>query len=267
METNPQQITVVDPKQLTVHPIARDLPELADDDPDFLALLENIRLLGVEYPLDIDGENQILDGRHRWRCAKRLGLTAVPVIVRAQEEAAQIILTSLALRRHYTKAALAYSILPMLTGDTEKGLLTQRAPSQVVQAQRLGISRTLFQSALRVHEMFAEDPDYREKMLPRILRDGLGLGAVIAGYAGRKATNGKAKTTRDGLCLFVETWEEEQQRFRLFELFTPDEQTRFWGHVRSRMDNLTSQQCKDMSNYHGQLAKEFKKAARAHEQE
>src|SRR5690348_15322129 len=105
---------------LTVHPAARELPQLADDDPQLIALLDDIRAHGIQSPLEINKHNQIVDGRHRWRAAKKLNLKDVPVMVHDDGEVIAIILRSLLLRRHYTKSALAYTAHPMLRAAYEE---------------------------------------------------------------------------------------------------------------------------------------------------
>src|SRR5690348_2656123 len=108
---------------LTIHPEARELPELADDDPQFIALMDDIRDFGIQTPLDIDKHNQVVDGRHRLRGARKLNLKEVPVIVHEEAEVIAIILRSLLLRRHYTKSALAYTAYPMFESLYKTGFM------------------------------------------------------------------------------------------------------------------------------------------------
>ena len=62
---------------LRPHQAALRLPPLTDD--EFAALVEDIKQHGVDVPVVIDEAGAILDGIHRWRACKRLG---VPVPVR-----------------------------------------------------------------------------------------------------------------------------------------------------------------------------------------
>jgi hypothetical protein len=65
--------------------------------------------------------------------------------------------------------------------------------SQEAMAADAGFSRQLIQQALDIHKIFGEDADYKTEVEPRILSGEVGLGAAVAGYAGRTATKGKNK--------------------------------------------------------------------------
>jgi hypothetical protein len=47
---------------------------------ELAVLLEDIEGFGIEHPLTVDGDNQIIDGHRRWACAVKLGIEFVPVI-------------------------------------------------------------------------------------------------------------------------------------------------------------------------------------------
>jgi hypothetical protein len=210
---------------------------LSDDDPRFLALCVSIQRGGFDHdkPITIDEHGRILDGRHRWRAAKRLGLETVPCIERAEAEAATVILNSIVARKHYTKSALAFEVYPFFKAAHEEAVrMAQQARLRKLKqgvevpstdsvgrretvdqfAAAIGVSTDLFQQAANVHKIFAFDPSYAEQMIPRIYAEPVGgehestrpvgLGAVIAGYQGKTRTEDKAKPVYNQLDLFAD---------------------------------------------------------------
>lgn len=180
---------------LVPHPLLQRMPMMAREDLE--ALTEDIRQHGIRDALhavpDTDGSPLVVDGRHRLRAAQDAGLEKVPVIMAEQDEAAAIIISQIVHRRHYpTKGALAYVVYPVLHRMTHRkrgnpSLQNSNADSIGICSVsticvQIGIGKDLWEQAGKVHRIFADDNDYREKMEPRILRDGVGLGAVIAGH-------------------------------------------------------------------------------------
>lgn len=108
-------VEIRDPKSLRVHASLRKQPgEWSDEDPRFLALVDDINVRGIDQPLLITADGAIADGRHRWRGANRLQLAGVPCKVIDESEVAAAIVNSLLQRRHYTKSQRAYLSLPHL---------------------------------------------------------------------------------------------------------------------------------------------------------
>lgn len=56
------------------------IPSLSDD--EYGRLLEDIAEHGVQVPIEIDGQGNVLDGHHRLRAAIESGIEKVPVIIR-----------------------------------------------------------------------------------------------------------------------------------------------------------------------------------------
>lgn len=103
------------PQDLTLHAALRAQPgSWADEDPRFVALCRDIREQGLLCPLLVTGAKEIVDGRHRWRAAKRLGLPVVPCQLVDGLRAAEIILGSLLARRHYTPGQRAYLVADLI---------------------------------------------------------------------------------------------------------------------------------------------------------
>jgi hypothetical protein len=188
---------------LKIHPLNKALPAWADDDPRFVELCASIQEFGIQVPLILDAQHQIVDGAHRYRAAKRVGLVDVPVIVKPDAEIASVIVSTLVDRKHYTKGQMAYICAPLfdrLFSEAKARRAASAAPLPLPKtaealADRLGVSARLVEYARHLHKLFAEEPEFKEFMEPRILApdDPIGLGAAIAGHAGWKSTKGKAR--------------------------------------------------------------------------
>lgn len=189
---------------LTVHPALKDVPEWSEDDPQFESLCRSIHKRGILQPLIVDSKSRIVDGRHRWRGGKRLKLEEVPVHVVSDDEALAIIIDTLAQRRHYTKGALAYMLVPIVS-DKKKSV------SAI--AEETGISQRVIEQAIEVLKIFTEAEDYKEEVEAKILSGEVGLGAVIAGWAGRQATKGQSKKQVTQLELWDRSLTDFQKRF------------------------------------------------------
>jgi len=245
---------------LTVHPDKKLIPdEWGNDDVRFKALVEDIRERGIDQPLLIDGENRILDGRRRWRAAKRLQLGVVPVIVREAGDVYGVIVSGLVQRGHYTQSQLAYLTYPLMArvfdesrrrrlqnlrhfqGSLDSAGAALSRKSVEDEAQHIGISRRIFFDAQKVHLEFGKhnkkrdltDQDgntvhgvtFKEFYEPLILREEkpYGLGAVIAGIAGSLSTSGKAKRNPAQLELFSDAFDTLTKRFDYWHKFDADE--------------------------------------------
>lgn len=222
----------IHPKDLTPHPRLKQMPQWDESDPRFLSLVEDIRERGIQDPIKVDSQNQIIDGRHRWRAAKRLQLQTVPVMVVANDQIASVIVGSLIQRRHFTKGQRAYLVAPYLDSLFEesknrrlhnlkhvgKSTLPPLGESPDDLAEQLGFSLPLLKQARQLHKLFTETPKLRAEFEPRILdeEDPIGLGAAIAGIAGQQHTKGKSKHTRaeEQLTLFNESLTTLGHRFK-----------------------------------------------------
>lgn len=112
-------IDLRNPTTLKVHPAVAGLPSLADDDIAFRALVADVMehgwLPGQEVLITADG--RIIDGRHRWRVAKRLQLDLPCVVFPGDPTDAEVIgiaLKTLTNRRHYTKGQQALLAWPLV---------------------------------------------------------------------------------------------------------------------------------------------------------
>lgn len=190
----------------------------SDNSPEMLGLAEDVLAHGIHEPLvvmetDHDGSDYpgyvfLIDGRHRLQAARLAGLTEVPVIYRPAEEAADIILSTLVHRRHYSKGALAYLSYPIvadkLKNATHGGARRSRPTESVLNtldsvAASLGLSSDTLLQARGVHDMFRRSPSLKEEFEPRILSGEIGLGACLAGLRGKETTEGGRRSAPDYL--------------------------------------------------------------------
>lgn len=229
--------------ELTIHPLAKQLPEWPVDDGRFMALTEDIRERGLDRPLLIDREERIVDGRMCWRAVKRLQLPQVECKVVLDEQIAGTIVNSLVQRRHLTKGQLAYVSFPILApayeerrrnrvANLRKGQQSPDADSigigKTVESfyVQLGISRDTFDQCVRIHDAFKNPKKFewlderrpltlREYYEPRIMdpHESAGLGAVLAGIGAKfsqkttdQRASGQLELFRDGLLKFKARW-------------------------------------------------------------
>lgn len=92
-----ETLTQLDPKRIRRNP---DNPRLIFRPDELETLEESIASQGILVPLTVyrDGEKfSLLDGERRWRCAQKLGLRKVPVIVQPKPEKLQNIMMMFAI--------------------------------------------------------------------------------------------------------------------------------------------------------------------------
>lgn len=110
--TSEDQIKWFPLEKLCLHQILTSTPELPEASAEFQALLNDIRDRGVDNPLLVTESGEILDGKHRHKAAMRLGVESLPCVIRDAGDARTIVVQSLVQRRHYSKGALAFAVLP-----------------------------------------------------------------------------------------------------------------------------------------------------------
>lgn len=226
--------------------------EWSDEDPRFLALCRDLELNGAYLPVFMTRKLEVcdFDGWNRCRAARRLQLERIPVAWVEEEQMATVLLGGLLQREHLTKSARAYLAYPLMErafvearekriknikkGNVSRSCTECTIGSKVEDfAEEIGIGRRLFFMAKQVHEIFVRDAGYKGEMEPRILQEAVGgehegnrpvgLGAVIAGWAGRGATADRARGGSEQLELFLGGFSMLGKRFRYWEGFTAEE--------------------------------------------
>jgi hypothetical protein len=210
---------LVDPKDLRPHPLIKGLPRWDKEDPKWWAFVEDIREHGIRHPIQITAGNVVVDGETRRQGAIAAGVIGVPVEVVDHSEVNTIIYREMMLRRNLTKGAMAYLVVRtgILDGAFQEACQRQKQALKKGQLPRndsvvtgtiedvaasMGLSRDILFQARKCIAIFAEDDAYRVDIEPKIIAGEVGLGAVIAGYAGRKTTLGIEKNDRPQEILF-----------------------------------------------------------------
>lgn len=217
------------------HRLIQGMPIWADNSPEMAALVEDVRERGIDQPVivcrtedagETPGYKYLLDGRHRHRAATLAGLDKIPFIERDEDDALGIIFSSITQRRHFGKGALAYLLYPVMSakapghGGDRKSKLTESTLILDL-CVRAGFSRDLYFQAKALHEAFAKRADLREDLEPRILVGDIGLGACLAGIAGKDATEGKTRTDRAPEQLIFDGFADLKTRFSRWEKIEP----------------------------------------------
>lgn len=273
-------LTTIPAGDLADHPHLSHIPTWSRDQAEFIALVESIRERGLDYPVLIDGENRVVDGRNRRNACAVLKR---PVECRRIDagEAASVIVASLVNRRHLTKGALAYLSAPLFddvlaeakarrTANLKQGKTPETALSAVSVetaadvAAKLGIGLRLMEQALKLRRMFEEvGPEDRLRYEPRILgewqddagewQDPVGLGYMINGLTsildeakGRKKALGK-----------------RAQHDRLFFSALPKLRTH-WAKASAEQRAIITEKLKaEVTKWPGELREEIAAALRA----
>lgn len=223
----------IDPAELKPHSLRTKLQTYADDDPRYIALVDDIKDRGIQLPLLITSDARIVDGLSKWRAAKRLQLKTVPVITIPDEEVALTIVQTLLQRRHFTKGALAYLTFPLVADAADEvkkrgskyftwinALSTNEVLTALV--ERTGIGLRVYLQAKELHKIFAEREDLKAKFEPEIIEGEIGLGAAVAGanylIKGNK-TGGAPKEVTKQLDLFTDGFKTMQTRYKYWDNF------------------------------------------------
>jgi hypothetical protein len=246
------------------------------------ALRRELQATGLCQPVQMTAKQEIVDAdsRERWRAARMLQMTCIPVALVPEEQAYSASLNALVHRRHLTKSAIAYLAFPMLKPALDearhhalemlkKGNVspsrTECATAKSIEeiAQRMDVCERFVQEARRVHDLFAKDPAFKAQMEPRLLAEPIGgeheqhrpvgLGAIIAGYAGR---NGDGIAKKGQLELFTGGFETLFKRFMYWTGFDPSARRKVMEKIRADMDKLPPEQCEELADMLRTIARE-----------
>lgn len=239
--------------ELTVHPEVACAWELPEHDSRFIALVDDIRRHGILEPLVITSAHEVVDGRHRLRAARALGIAEVPCrMLNTAEDAAGVAISSMACRRHLGKGQLAYAAYPLFAhhhagarAAHTRGLRNgpgEESGSATVEdlAESIGISRDVFKQAARLHDLFAKDADLRAEWEPRIMADdaAIGLGAALAGIAGQRASKDRTPQRNSHLARWVSAWSHVGRPAQAWEQWDEAEREKAGGAVRAAIEAL-----------------------------
>jgi hypothetical protein len=201
----------VEISKLRVHPAIVDFPTLSEGSfteangtrkylGDFDRLKADIKAKDgrILVPLLADVENRIVDGRHRFRIAKELDLSTVPV-VRVNGDAIEIALASALTKRQVTKSGIALILFEhhpdLQMGGRERSKSALQGESADVTfaslAQRYGIPRQYFSGLAAMAEEFSDKQWSEARDL--ILFQEYSIAQAYKGVKGQTATKGKKR--------------------------------------------------------------------------
>jgi ParB family transcriptional regulator, chromosome partitioning protein len=153
----------IDPEKIRPNP---ENPRLIFHADELAALQESIGLQGILVPLTVyaegDGSLVLLDGERRWRCAMKLGLPRVPVIVQPKPDRLQNIMMMFAIhnaRRDWDPLPTAYK-LEQLEGEflSRQG----RPPNESELAELASLTRG---EVRRLKNLLALPQHYRDELM------------------------------------------------------------------------------------------------------
>ena len=155
-------VSLLDPNSIDRN---EDNPRLIFRGDDLEQLEKSIAEQGILVPLTVFKEGRIyrlLDGERRWRCAKRLGLSRVPVIIQPKPERLQNIMMMFAIhhaRRDWDPLPTALKLLDL---EDEFRKQQGRTPSEIELAGLASLSRG---EVRRLRKLINLPADYREELL------------------------------------------------------------------------------------------------------
>lgn len=160
-------VDLLDPRKIEKNP---DNPRLIFQAEELSALEESIREQGILVPLTVyrDGRAFILlDGERRWRCAIRLGLHQIPVIVQAKPDRVTNIMMMFAIHN----ARQDWDPLPTALKLEELEKIMTKAAGEPPTERRLAAAASLSLGEVRRYrKILALSPHLRKELMGELKR-------------------------------------------------------------------------------------------------
>ena len=157
-----QNVETVSPQRLDRNP---ENPRLIFRTDELDALQESIRTQGILVPLTVYREGRgliILDGERRWRCAIKLGLHSVPVIIQPKPDRLQNIMMMFAIhnaRQDWDPLPTAYKLREL---EEEFQNRQERPPREAELAELASLTRG---EVRRLKVLLALPQQYRDELM------------------------------------------------------------------------------------------------------
>jgi ParB family chromosome partitioning protein len=158
-------VTLLDPGKLERN---KDNPRLIFRQDDLDALQQSIADQGILVPLTVFKEGhgyRLLDGERRWRCAIKLGLSKVPVIVQPKPERMQNIMMMFAIHHARKDWAPLPTALKLQDLEDEFAKRNGRKPNEKQLAGLASLSRG---EVRRLKKLLALPESYRDDLLKEL---------------------------------------------------------------------------------------------------
>ncbi|HYI31986.1 MAG TPA: ParB/RepB/Spo0J family partition protein [Glaciibacter sp.] len=158
-------VLLVAPEEIDRNP---ENPRLIFRSDELAALEESIKQQGILVPLTLYNTAKgysILDGERRWRCALRLGMTKVPVIVQPEPSRLQNIMMMFAIhntRRDWDPLPTALKLAEL---EEEFSAINERQPTESQLAELASVSRG---EVRRLRKLLALPQAYRDELLQEL---------------------------------------------------------------------------------------------------
>lgn len=157
--------TLLDPNRITPNP---ENPRLIFRAEELQALQDSIKLQGILVPLTVyeNGRDYvILDGERRWRCALKLGLPRVPVIVQSEPDRYQNIMMMFAIhgaRADWDPLPTAFKLEELEAEFTRR---QGRRPTESELAEVASMSRG---QVRRLRQLLALPEEYKDELVEEL---------------------------------------------------------------------------------------------------
>jgi ParB family chromosome partitioning protein len=158
-------VTLIPPHNLERNP---DNPRLVFREDDLESLQKSIADQGILVPLTVFREGRgyrLLDGERRWRCALKLGLSKVPVIVQPKPERLQNIMMMFAIHHARTDWDPLPTALKLQDLEVEFEQRHGRTPTETELAGLASLSRG---EVRRLKKLLALPEHYRKELLEEL---------------------------------------------------------------------------------------------------
>lgn len=158
-------VSLIDPQSLDRNP---DNPRLVFRQDDLDSLQKSIADQGILVPLTVFREGRgyrLLDGERRWRCALKLGLSKVPVIVQPKPERLQNLMMMFAIHHARTDWDPLPTALKLQDLEDEFQRQHGRTPTEIELAGLASLSRG---EVRRLKKLLGLPDQYREELLEEL---------------------------------------------------------------------------------------------------
>ena len=160
-----ENVTLLEPRKITPNP---ENPRLIFREDELQALEDSIRLQGILVPLSVFEDQRkfvILDGERRWRCAIKLGLDHVPVIVQPKPDRLTNIMMMFAIHH----ARLDWDPLPTAIKlqelEDEFNNRQGRTPTEIELAELASLNRS---EVRRLKNLLGLPQSYRDELMAEL---------------------------------------------------------------------------------------------------
>ena len=291
MQIQTQTLKLTPDTQVRPHSIIKHIPTWSDEDPRYVALRESVHRNGIVDAIKMTASHQIIDpdSRERYRAAQAWQLTEIPVQIVPDDQVATTALDTLLHRRHLTKGQRAYLAVPLIEFAFEEGkrkkiqnlqkgqqipesaLNALSGKTSVALAESLGVGSRLLEMARKLHNIYAENPEYRDQTEVMLLADTDGgeqadkrpmsLHGAIAGFAGKVAPQDHRNENNRQMLLFEDGLNTLRKRLSYWDMVRQNPTKR--SEATREIESIVEQMPDDLRDIWSRALKTAKQTERA----